>query len=93
MDRLSPGPGCPKATHYTQLRDRSAPPQLPPLSGRSIADVTRRSAVYIDKIRKGTPAGELSIEQPAEFDMTINIKVAKALGLTIPSRCCCARTR
>lgn len=52
--------------------------------GPSIADATRRSAVYIDKILKGTPPGELSIEQPAKFDMTINIKVAKALGITVP---------
>jgi putative tryptophan/tyrosine transport system substrate-binding protein len=52
--------------------------------GPSIADATRRSAVYIDKILKGTPPGELSIEQPTKFDMTINIKVAKALGITVP---------
>jgi putative tryptophan/tyrosine transport system substrate-binding protein len=52
--------------------------------GPSIGDATRRSAVYVDKILKGAPPGELAIEQPAKFEMTINLKAAKALGLTIP---------
>jgi putative ABC transport system substrate-binding protein len=52
--------------------------------GPSIADATRRSAVYIDKILKGAQPGELAIEQPTKFELTVNVKAAKALGVTIP---------
>jgi putative ABC transport system substrate-binding protein len=52
--------------------------------GPSIADATRRSAVYIDKILKGAQPGELAIEQPTKFELTINLKAAKAVGVTIP---------
>ena len=44
----------------------------------------RHSAVFIDRIIKGTKAGDLAIEQPTKFDLVINLKTAKALGLTIP---------
>ncbi len=46
--------------------------------------VYRRAAQYVDKILKGQPAKELPVEQPNEFDLLINLKTAKALGLTIP---------
>jgi putative ABC transport system substrate-binding protein len=52
--------------------------------GPSIGDATRRSAVYIDKILKGANPGELPIEQPTKMQLTINLKAAKALGITIP---------
>ena len=52
--------------------------------GPSIPETTRHSAVFIDRILKGSKAGDVSIEQPTKFELVINMKTAKALGLTIP---------
>src|SRR5262249_14366541 len=85
------------SVHARAIADLAAKQRLPLAGGEEYAQVGgliaygvnfpemyRRAAYFIDKIVKGTRASDLPIEQPTKFDLIINLKTARSLGITIP---------
>jgi putative tryptophan/tyrosine transport system substrate-binding protein len=52
--------------------------------GASVPDLFRRGALYVHKILQGTKPADLPVEQPVKFDLAVNVKTAKAIGLSVP---------
>jgi putative ABC transport system substrate-binding protein len=90
--------GVPFTEHRHRLADLATTARLPMMAyrreiveagglmsyGTNIRDMYRRAATYVDKILKGATPADLPVEQPTKFELIINLKTAKALGLTIP---------
>jgi putative ABC transport system substrate-binding protein len=72
--------GLPGSCHASELVEEGCLMSYAP----DTLDWGRRIAVYVDKILKGTKPGDLAIEAPTKFDLVINARTAKALGIAVP---------
>jgi putative ABC transport system substrate-binding protein len=86
--------------HRTQIVELAVKSRLPVIYNRredveagglmtygvSLTDLDRRAATYVDKILKGTKPADLPVEQPTKFELVINLKTAKQIGLTVPQK-------
>ena len=92
---LAGGVIFPQTRRVTELAARSRLPSMYPLRpmveagglisyGADIIEIWRRAAVFVDKILKGAKPGDLAVEQPTKFELVINLKAAKSIGLMIP---------
>ena len=84
--------------HRVRLADLAASNQVPTMHGvrenveagglmsygPNLSDILRRASAFVDKILRGAKPAELPFEQPTKFELVINLKTAKALGLTVP---------
>ena len=61
--------------------------------GPDLLDQCRRAAGYVDRILKGDKPADLPVQAPTKYELVVNLKTAKALGLTIPHQCLLAPTR
>jgi putative ABC transport system substrate-binding protein len=98
VDAILLGPGTFFIGHRLRIIDFAARQRLPVIYpertftesgglmsyGADLTDQIRRAPTYVDKILKGAKPGDLPMEQPTKFELVINLKTAKALGLTIP---------
>ena len=98
VDALLMVPGSVFAEYAQRIADLTASARLPSMFfrrefveagglmsyGPNLPDMFRRAAVYVDKILKGAKPADLPVEQPTKFELVINLKTAKSLGLTVP---------